>query len=55
MLCHVSDLILHFSIQSTVNSEIFARFIIFVNNVKRHICDIKKSRTKHDLPISVYD
>ena len=33
----------------TVNSE------IFVNSVKRHICDIKKSRIGHYLPISEND
>ena len=31
--------------------------LIFVKNVKTHICDVKKknSRTGHDLPISVND
>ena len=28
---------------------------IFVNSVKRHICDVKKSRLGHELPISVQD
>ena len=29
--------------------------LIFTNNIERHICDVKKSRTGHDLPISVND
>ena len=28
---------------------------IFVNSVKRHICDIKNLRLWHDLPISIND
>ena len=28
---------------------------IFANSVKRHICDVKKSRLRHDLPKSVND
>ena len=37
-----------------MNSEIFAR-ILFSRIALRHICDVKKSRTGHDLPISVND
>ena len=36
----------------------FANFrenFIFANSAKRHICDVKKSRTGQDLPISVND
>ena len=32
----------------------FRENLIFANSVKRHICD-EKSRTGHDLPISVKD
>ena len=28
---------------------------IFVNNVKRHICDVQSSRLRRDLPILVND
>ena len=28
---------------------------IFANSVKRNICDVKYSRLRHDLPISVND
>ena len=28
---------------------------IFANGVERHICDVKNSRQRHDLPISVND
>ena len=33
----------------------FREKFIFANTVKRHICDVKKSRTGHNLPISVND
>ena len=33
--------------------DFFARFFIFVNRVKRHICNIKKLGLEHDLLISV--
>ena len=33
----------------------FREGLIFANSVKRHICDIKKSRLEHDLPTSVND
>ena len=33
----------------------FRENFIFVNSIKRHICDIKNSRLGHDLPISVND
>ena len=39
----------------TVISEFFARFFFIANSVERHICDAKKSRPVHDLPISVND
>ena len=34
---------------------IFREIVIFVNCVKRHICEVKNSRLGHDLPISVND
>ena len=37
----------------TVNSETFRENFIFANGVKRHICDVKYSQQRHDLPISV--
>ena len=40
---------------STVNSEIFVRIFIFLNSVKRHICDVKYSQQGHELHISVID
>ena len=33
----------------------FRENFIFANGVKRHICDVKNSRQRHDLPISVND
>ena len=33
----------------------FRENLIFAKSVKRHICDVKKSQTGHDLPISVND
>ena len=36
-------------------SESFRENFIFVNSIKRHICDIKNLRLGHDLPISVND
>ena len=41
----------------TVNSEFFVRILFFANSVKMHICDVKNSRLRHDLPqyISVND
>ena len=33
----------------------FRENFIFANSVKRDICDIKNSRLRHDLPISVND
>ena len=33
----------------------FRENIIFANSVKRHICDVKNLRLRHDLPISVND
>ena len=33
----------------------FLENFIFANRVKRHIFDVKKSGTGHDLPISVND
>ena len=33
----------------------FRENFIYANNVKRHLCDVKKSRLKHDLHISVND
>ena len=40
---------------TTVDSEIFARIFIFVNSIKRHISDVKKSRLSRVLPISIND
>ena len=39
----------------TVNWIFFRENFIFVNNVKRHICDVKYSRLGHNLTISVND
>ena len=33
----------------------FRENLIFANSVKRHICDVKKSRHRHDLSVSVND
>ena len=33
----------------------FCDNFIFANSVKRHICQVKKSRLWHDLPTSVKD
>ena len=33
----------------------FPENFIFANSVNRHTCNVKKSRTMHDLPISVND
>ena len=33
----------------------FRENLIFAYGVKRHICDVKNSRQRHDLPISVND
>ena len=33
----------------------FRENFIFANSVKRHICDVKNSRLRHDIPISVND
>ena len=41
--------------KNSVNLEIFTRILFFANSVKRHICDIKKSRLGHDLATSVND
>ena len=35
--------------------ENFRENFIFMKSVKKHICDIKKSRLRFDLPISVND
>ena len=35
--------------------ENFQENFIFPKSVKRHICDVKNSRLRHDLPISVND
>ena len=41
--------------------DVFCKFgnfrenFIFLNGVKRHIFDVKNSRQRHDLPISVND
>ena len=40
---------------STVNLEIFVRIFIFLNSVKRHICNVKYSQQGHELHISVID
>ena len=37
----------------TVDSEIFARVFFFANSIKRHISDVKNSRLRQDLPISI--
>ena len=37
----------------TVDFEIFAR--VFANSIKRHISDVKSSRLRQDLPISIKD
>ena len=39
--------------ECTVDSEIFARFFIFANCIKRHISDVKNSRLRQDLPVSI--
>ena len=36
-----------------VNSENFRENFIFVDSIKRHICDFKHSQLEHDLPILV--
>ena len=33
----------------------FRENFIFANSVKRHICDARNSRLRHDIPISVND
>ena len=38
---------------NTVNLEIFAGILFHQIALKRHICDVKKLRTEHDLPMSV--
>ena len=40
---------------NTVNSKKFREFIIFANNVTRHICDVNNLPLGHDLPLSVND
>ena len=39
--------------RSYCKSGNFRKNFIFANSVKRHTCDIKNSRLRHDLPISV--
>ena len=39
----------------TVNLEFFARILFSQKSIKRHICDVIKSRLGHDIPISVND
>ena len=52
---HVHDNFNLHQYQSTVNSEIFAKIIHFAKRVKRHTCDVKKSRLVPALPMSVDD
>ena len=33
----------------------FRENFIFANSIKRHISDVKNSRLRQDLPISIYD
>ena len=35
--------------------EIFCENFIFMNSIKRHISDVKNSRLRQDLPISIND
>ena len=43
------------TILDAVNSEIFARILLSRMAFKRHICDVRNSRQRHNLPISVND
>ena len=38
-----------------VDSEIFRENFIFANSIKRHISDVKNSRLRQELPISIND